>query len=368
MRPLPPHRKSQRERLNWVRGPSIAPGWINLDRNAVEAAGEPSSWRSPGRSSTTPQPLRRAAKDWLTGGRALMRLGRPLFLVSGFVFYALGAAVAAAHGSPINPALYLLGQAAVILFQFMTHYANDYFDYEADCANTTPTRWSGGSRVLVEGELARGVALGAALALATLGLGALLVLAGKEEASPLAILALVAVLILSWEYSAPPLRLHSSGLGEFTVVAVVTALVPFFGFSLQAADLVGARVLALAVLPLCCLQFAMMVAIEFPDAAGDRAVGKCTLVVRLGADRAMRLYVVTVATAYASLPVLVAVGLPSAIALAAALPAPVALWRISRMCAGDFRRPECWESLAFWSVALLIGTALAELVGILFLF
>jgi 1,4-dihydroxy-2-naphthoate octaprenyltransferase len=250
----------------------------------------------------------------------------------------------------------------------MTHYANDYFDYEADRANTTPTRWSGGSRVLVGGELPRGVALGAALVLAAAGLSVGLAVAGMERAGPLALPALVVALVLSWEYSAPPLRLHSSGLGELAVALVVTTLVPFFGFSLQAPDLVGVRVLVLAVVPLCCLQFAMLLAIEVPDAAGDRAVGKCTLVVRLGTERATRLYVLTVAAAYASLPVLAAAGLPQAIALAAAVPTPVALWRITRTRAGDFWRPERWESVTFWAVALLVATAVAELVGITALF
>jgi 1,4-dihydroxy-2-naphthoate octaprenyltransferase len=280
------------------------------------------------------------------------------------VLYALGAAVAAAHGHTIDPVLYVLGQAAVTIFQLMTHYANDYFDYEADHANTTPTRWSGGSRVLVGGELPRGVALGVALLLAATGLGVMLALSSMERTGPLALPALVVALVLSWEYSAPPLCLHSSGLGELAVALVVTALVPFFGFYLQAPDLVGVRVLLLAVAPLCCLQFAMLLAIEVPDAAGDRAVGKRTLVVRLGTERATRLYMLTVAAAYASLPVLAAAGLPKALALAAAVPAPVALWRITRTRAGDFRRPERWESVTFWAVALLVGTAVVELVGI----
>ena len=47
-------------------------------------------------------------------------------------------------------------------FQLMTHYANDYFDLEADRANQTPTTWSGGSRVLPAGELSPRVALIAA--------------------------------------------------------------------------------------------------------------------------------------------------------------------------------------------------------------
>ena len=182
---------------------------------------------------------RGAVRSWLAWGWALVRLGRPVFLGGGCLLYALGAAVAAAHGHPSDPLLYLLGQAAVSTFQLMTHYANDYFDYEADRANTTPTRWSGGSRVLVRGELPREVALGVALLLAAVGLDVILALAGMEGVGSLAPPALVVAVVLSWEYSAPPLRLHSSGLGELAVALVVTALVPFIGFSLQAPDLVG---------------------------------------------------------------------------------------------------------------------------------
>jgi len=127
--------------------------------------------------------------------------------------------------------------------------------------------------------------------------------------------------------------------------------------TLQAPDLVGLHVLGLALVPLACLQFALLLALEFPDAAGDRAVGKRTCVVRLGLERATRLYVGTVAAAYVSLPALVAAGLPHEIALAAAGPAPVALWRLTRTYAGDCQRPERWESLTFWAVMLLAGTA-----------
>jgi 4-hydroxybenzoate polyprenyltransferase len=90
--------------------------------------------------------------------------------------------------------------------------------------------------------------------------------------------------------------------------------------------------------------------------------------VRLGTKRVTRLYVLTVAVTYASLPVLAAAGLPKAIALATAVPVPVALWRITRTCADDFRCPERSESVTFWAVALLVGTAIAELVGITVLF
>lgn len=292
---------------------------------------------------------------------AFIRLGRPLFLTGGFVLYGLGAAVAAVAGGPIAWGRYGLGQAAVTCLQLMTHYCNDYFDLEADLANTTPTRWSGGSRVLPAGALPRQVALWAALGLAGLGMGLALALGTDPDVGPLAVPLLALVLVLAWEYSAPPLRLHSTGWGELDTAVVVTGLVPLLGFYLQSPRGPGGGLLLLAIVPPACLQFAMLLAIGFPDAAGDARVGKRTLVVRLGPARAARLYAAVTVAAYLWLLPAVAVGLPLLVGLAAAAPAPVAVWRAHRMLRGDGRRPELHGSLAFWAVALLIVTSGAEL-------
>ena len=111
----------------------------------------------------------------------------------------------------------------------------------------------------------------------------------------------------------------------------------------------------------------MLLAVGVPDAVGDLAVGKRTLVLRLGGARAVRWHLTALVLAYAALPILVAAGLPGTVALAAALLAPVAVWRIFRAREGQALRPESWESLTFWSVALLTLTAAAELAGFLLL-
>jgi 1,4-dihydroxy-2-naphthoate octaprenyltransferase len=283
---------------------------------------------------------------------AFIKLGRPIFLGGGFVLYGIGAAIAAAHGHRISASTYALGQAAVTAFQLMTHYANDYFDYDADRANRTPTKWSGGSRILPDGELPRHVALAAALALAALGLAATVALA---RAGSLAAPTLVLVLVLAWEYSAPPLRLCAKGVGELDTAIVVTVLVPWLGFYLQAPSGGGGRALALSIVPLALLQFAMLLAIEFPDADGDAATGKRTLIVRFGARAGARLYVAITALAFAWPAIAYACGLPARVALAMVLPAPVAVWRIVRI--GDHADPTAYERLTFWAVTLLVGTS-----------
>jgi len=245
----------------------------------------------------------------------------------------------------------------------MTHYSNDFFDLAADRANQTPTHWSGGSRVLVEERLSPAVALAAAIGLAITALGAALGLALGARSGALTLPLLILALLLAWGYSAPPVQLHSRGLGELTVALLVTGLVPLVGFYLQMGRFEPLPFLA--VLPLGCLQFAMLLVIEFPDAAGDATVGKRTLVVRLGEAKAAWLHACILAAAYAALPLLVLLGLPPAAAAAAGLSAPLAAWQGWRVLHAVKTSSPGWNSPAFWSIALLLSAATAETLAFL---
>jgi len=301
----------------------------------------------------------------MAGWLAFIRLGRPHFLAGGFLLYGLGVVTALYAGASLNWSALLWGQVAVTATQWMTHYSNEYFDLAADRVNPTPTRWAGGSRVLAEGRLSPRVALVAAGVLGSVALAAAVVLAFQVRPGPLTLPLLLTALVLALGYSAPPLRLHSRGVGEATVALVVPGLTPLVGYYLQVGRL--DRLPLLMVVPLCCLQFAMLLAIEFPDAVGDALAGKRTLVVRLGGPRAARLYGTAVFLAYASLLLLASLGLPLPVALAAGWGAPLALWQVRRVRGGAWNDPQRWDSLAFWSIVLLMGTAIAEGVAVLWL-
>jgi len=296
---------------------------------------------------------------------AFIRLGRPHFLFGGLLLHGLGVAMALYTGASLNLPALLWGQATISAIQLMTHYSNDFFDLAADRANQTPTHWSGGSRVLVEERLRPAVALAAAVGLAIAALGAALGLVLVVHSGRLTLPLLALALLLAWGYSAPPVQLHSRGLGELTVALVSPGLVPLVGFYLQTGRFEPLPFLA--VLPLSCLQFAMLLAIEFPDAAGDAAVGKRTLVVRLGKARAARLHAGVLAASYAALPLLVVLGLAPAAAVAAGLSAPLAAWQGRRvLCAVKTSSPN-WDSPAFWSIVLLLSAAAAETLAFLWL-
>lgn len=290
-----------------------------------------------------------------------LRLGRPLFLAGGFLLHGLGVLIALTTGVSVQIAALLWGQLAVTSIQLMTHYSNDYFDLAADRANPNPTRWSGGSRVLPDGYLDPQIALGTAVIFSLVALFASLWLALVVQTGPLTLPLLLLSMVLAWSYSSPPFHLNRRGLGELTGALLITGLTPLIGFYLQAGRLDSLPFLA--IFPLCCFQFAMLLVINFPDAEGDAAAGKHTLLYFLGETATVRLYLVVLLAAYLSLPVLVILGLPLLVALALLALSPLAFWQGWRMARGAWADPVKWNSLGFWSVGLLMASVTAELLA-----
>lgn len=289
---------------------------------------------------------------------AIVRLGRPIFLLGGIALHTAGVLLASRIVGAIDLVIAVWSQLAISAIQLMTHYSNDYFDHATDAANATPTRWSGGSRVLPQGELAPRVALVAALVCGVIAIAMIGVLATMVDHG--VILLLVVLLVLAWSYSSPPLRLHTRGLGEPTVVAVVAIGTPLVGWYAQT-SVIDLAVLALC-LPFALLQLVMLWTIELPDEASDRATNKRTFVVVFGAARAVWCARIAIVATYAALPLLASVGVPRMVALAVAATAPLGafqLWRLRR-----WRDPRAWGSLAFGSLALFFATMVATLAGL----
>lgn len=211
---------------------------------------------------------------------AFVKLGRPHFLLGGALLYALGAAGAAG----IARFEYALGQAMVTSMQVTAHFVNEYADREVDRTVDRRTMFSGGSGVLVSGDLRPEVALRAAWVSTTIGV----VLAGVVAVgSPLAAGVGLMALGVSWGYSMPPIRLLGTGWGELATSLVVVVAVPIIGWAVQDAPVNVALWWAVGILlP---VHMAMMLAFELPDLESDAAAGKRVLGVRLGKARTVRL-------------------------------------------------------------------------------
>lgn len=195
----------------------------------------------------------------------------------------LGQALAFAHTSIFSWEVFGWLFAFGVFDQLYIVFANDVADIETDIRNQTATPFSGGSRVVPEGQLTlRALSIGAmvaAVALVTTA-GVLSVVYDR----PLSPLFALAALVLLWAYSYPPFRLSYRGGGEFLQVIGIGVVLPTFGYYAQTGTLIGFPVaLFAATLP---LQLAGAIATALPDAPSDAESDKNTLAVRLGIPNA----------------------------------------------------------------------------------
>ncbi len=219
---------------------------------------------------------------------AFIKLSRPHFLIGGVLMFALGAASA----GQFEPIAYALGQVMVTAAQVTAHYINEYSDVEPDRAVTRRTLFSGGSGVLVGGQLRPAVALRAARLASVVAVGTAGALMFVNVNAGLLGLAALAI---SWSYSMPPLRLLGSGFGELAASAVVTGLVPLIGALSQGGTMTAALAWSIAIVFV--LHVAMMLAFELPDLETDAIAGKRVLAVRIGRTRTRALISVLVLVA-----------------------------------------------------------------------
>lgn len=221
---------------------------------------------------------------------------RPAFLSVTFAGALIGLGTAYADGHSLDAVKALL----TVLFALVAHaganVVNDYHDAlnGSDAANQDRLfPFTGGSRFIQNEVLSlketRG--FGYALLAAVIPAGLWL----TAHSAPGLILIGLAGLLVALAYSAPPLKLMSRGLGEGAIIAGWLLVVLGTDFVQRGAF---ATLPLVAGLPFALLLAAILYINQFPDMRADAAVGKRTLVVRLGAEVASRGYVLLIAVAY----------------------------------------------------------------------
>jgi 1,4-dihydroxy-2-naphthoate polyprenyltransferase len=247
-----------------------------------------------------------------------LRTTRLPFLSATAVPVLLGIAVAVSHGAFTwwTALLTLIGGSFAHLAINVT---NDIFDTlsGADDANTTPTQFSGGSRVAVYD-------------LVTLrGLGWLAIaLFGVAAAIGLLLVAVTGSVILLWigiagtvvgvAYTAPPLKLVYRGLGEIAVALGFGPIMLLGAYVVQTGQLAW-EPFVLALVPGILIALILYVN-EIPDRRSDAEAGKRTLPVRLSPTVVRTGYLAGAIVAFAIIVAGVAIGLlpwPTLVALAA---------------------------------------------------
>jgi 1,4-dihydroxy-2-naphthoate octaprenyltransferase len=214
---------------------------------------------------------------------------RAEFLPASVLSVLLGTAIAHARTGAFDPLLFALTLAGVVFIHLGTNVANDYFDHRSgnDACNTDFVRpFTGGSRLIQENLISPGAVLALSICLlaAAVAVGiALAVLRG-----PYIILLGVVGIASGVFYVAPPVNLASRGLGELLIGLDFGVLTVAGSYFVQTRTVSWGSVVAS--LPLAVLIAAIVFINEFQDMNADARVGKRTLVVRMGLEKASKIY------------------------------------------------------------------------------
>ena len=276
-------------------------------------------------------------KPRLSIGSLVLRTTRLPFLSATIVPVLLGIVIAARQGSfdLLTAVLTVIGAAFV---QLAINVSNDVFDSTqgADDANVTPTKYSGGSRVIQYGLVSfRGmVGLATAFFLAAGAIGLLLLVL---RGSPALLAIGVIGFIVGLGYTAPPLKFVYRGLGEIAVAVGFGPLMLLGAYVVQTRGVLTWEPV-IASLPIALLVALILYVNEIPDRRGDARAGKRTLPVRWSKASVIGGYNLAATAAYVILVAGVAVGLLPIPALLTLLTVPLAL-KVSRGLAPNYDNP-----------------------------
>ena len=227
----------------------------------------------------------------------IWRLADPKVSLASFAGMAMAALFAAANTS-LAPGWLLITVLGIFFIEVGKNASGEVVDFDSgtDQAITSADRspFSGGKRVMVDGLLTRGQCW----AIAGAGFGAgiacgLLIVVFREPA--VLSFGLVGI-ALAWYYHGGSVRLSYRGLGELAVAVAYGPLVVCGTYLVQTGYLSQPLITASIALGLLVASFLLIN--EFPDYKADRASGKDNLVVRLGREHSVTLYIATVAAGY----------------------------------------------------------------------
>jgi 1,4-dihydroxy-2-naphthoate octaprenyltransferase len=269
----------------------------------------------------------------------------------------------AAHHAPFRWGLAILTTLAACAVHLGLNVANDVFDTlsGADAANPTPTPFSGGSRVIVEGLLSipQMVALGALCYAVGLGIG--LYLAIERGFWPILSIGAAGAFI-SIAYTAPPFRLVHRGCGEIAVALGFGPVMTLGAYYVQTQRLSWEA--AYASVPVGILIALVLYVNEVPDRRGDALAGKRTLPVRLSRAAIVFGYAAGAALAFALIALGATSGVmarPSLVAVAAA-PLAGSVYLGLRTCYDD---PYALVPVMARNIQLHLSTGLLLIAGYL---
>ena len=222
---------------------------------------------------------------------------RAPFLTASFVPVLVGSTLGFAISNSFHWLLFILALLSMSCLHIGANIANDYFDHTSgnDWLNKNYNPFSGGSRLIQDRLLTpRSVLIASLLffALASCFGIAILYLTKSVLLLTLGVIGILG----GYFYTASPVRLSYRGAGEI-VIAFLFGILPVYGSYFLQTQTIDTLPLAPACI-IAILIFLIIFINEFPDRSADKAVNKKTLVVLLGPQKAVNIYIIALSTTY----------------------------------------------------------------------
>jgi len=281
-------------------------------------------------------------------------MSRPPFHLVGVLPFALGALLAWREPAPFHWDVCTWGVAGVVLVMLTTYYAGEYWDAAEDSLSGGASRFAGGSQVVQRGFLPLRAPLWGSVASLALAVAVGLVLQFGYRTGPWTLPLGIVGILGGFLYSTRPVRWVSSGLGELWIGFCYGWLPVAVGYYLQRARI--QTLIHWLAIPIACTIVNVILLNEFPDYAADSATGKRNLTVRIGRERAARVYGGVAVVSWMATLATLGRGVP-AIALLPYLPVlAVALWTTGAVLRGRWRDGAALERLCAATLLVNLGT------------
>jgi len=282
---------------------------------------------------------------------AFLKLSRLPFLTPGLAPFTAGLLLGILKGYLVDIRLIVLSYIGLILIMLATYYSNEYYDYETDRINKEYNRFSGGSRILPEGNLSRDTAFKCFI-MAIIGIFIIALIyflfffADRPFLCIMAIIGLMSGIF----YTTPPFQWAYRGIGEIMILFAYGFLTVLSGYYIATGEISWEPLLLS--LPPAFSVFSVILINEFPDYLADKAVGKNNLVVRFGKELSSYIYILAVLlTGFTVL--LAGFMISRLIGLIIATPvALISLILTFKVTKGEYRVPEKLERICALTVIL----------------
>ena len=219
---------------------------------------------------------------------AWIKIVRFQFYPMTWIAYSLGAAAAAGKLENFNPRIYGAGYLMLFFVELTTILVNEYYDYGTDRLNKNAGPFTGGTRVLVAGELTFAEVRAGIIASLLMAVGsAYLLMRISAPVSSFSIFLLVAVgLFLGLGYTGPPLKFSYRGFGEITVALTHSPYVILCGYIFQQGSWTDSLPWILSI-PLFFATLPAIILAGIPDRLADQEVSKKVIAVLCGPRQAL---------------------------------------------------------------------------------